>query len=131
MWGSALERLSVHEETKIVSTCLTRKDIEENGVNDDEIDGLSNFLNLVADTETLIVLRETKDGGVKASMRSRTFDVSAHAKLFGGGGHAKAAGFTIPHACFVCENGLDWKMKINNVHLEIQEVLRFGNFLKS
>jgi phosphoesterase RecJ-like protein len=130
VWGAALERLVEHEATKIVCTCLTRKDIEENDVDDDEIDGLSNFLSLVTDTDTLIVLRETSDGGVKASMRSRTHDVSAHAKLFGGGGHAKAAGFTIANTCFVCENGTDWKLNIDGVHSEIHEALRFGKFTK-
>ncbi len=41
------------------------------------------------------MLREKEDGTVKASLRSKTYvDVSAICKKYGGGGHARAAGFT-------------------------------------
>lgn len=104
VWGVALERLYDHEPLRIVTTCLTRKDIEDNHVTNDEIDGLSNFLSLVTDTETLFVLRETEDKAVKVSMRSNTRDVSLMAKAFFGGGHAKAAGFTIPNSIIECDS---------------------------
>ena len=96
VWGLALERLEEDSKQGMITTYLTRKDIEGNHVTDDEIDVLSNFLNLVADTDTLFVLRETKMGGIKVSMRSRTQDVSKIASAFGGGGHAKAAGHASP-----------------------------------
>ncbi len=111
VWGAALERLFHHPGINIVTTCLTRKDIEENHVTDDEIDGLSNFLNLVTDTDTLFVLRETQDGAVKVSMRSRNRDVSLLAKAFYGGGHAKAAGFVLPNTHLtLAPNGI-WKVE--------------------
>ncbi|HBP00075.1 MAG: Phosphoesterase RecJ domain protein [Candidatus Uhrbacteria bacterium GW2011_GWF2_41_16] len=97
IWGLALERLRTHEGLSFVSTCLTRKDMEENGVTDDEVDGLSDFLNVVVNVQTLFVLRETKDGGIKVSMRTTDRNVANLARMFGGGGHIKAAGFTIPH----------------------------------
>ncbi len=104
VWGAALERLYDHKALNIVTTCLTRKDITENNVTNDEIDGLSNFLSLVTDTETLFVLRETDDGEVKVSMRSNVRDVSLMAKAFFGGGHAKAAGFSIPNSKIECDS---------------------------
>jgi bifunctional oligoribonuclease and PAP phosphatase NrnA len=104
VWGAALERLHDHEALGIVTTCLTRKDIEDNNATNDEIDGLSNFLSLVTDTDTLFVLRETEDGEVKVSMRSNKRDVSILAKAFFGGGHAKAAGFTIPNSKIECDD---------------------------
>ncbi len=94
LWGTALERLEKHEPLGVLSTYLTRADLDGTGVSDDEADGLSDFLNLVTDAHTLVVMRETKDGAVKASMRSTKFNVSAVAKSFGGGGHMKAAGFS-------------------------------------
>ncbi len=110
VWGAALERLYQHPELGYVSTCLTRKDIEENKVTDDEIDGLSNFLSLVTDAPTLFVLRETARGDVKVSMRSQSRDVGAIAKAFGGGGHKRAAGFSYKNAKLMCNEGGCWKV---------------------
>jgi bifunctional oligoribonuclease and PAP phosphatase NrnA len=113
VWGVALERLQ-HEED-VLKTYLTRKDLEENGVTDDEVDGLSNFLNLVTDARALHVLRETHDGNVKVSMRSLTEDVSLIAKENGGGGHKRAAGYTIKNADLVSDKSNVWKVKLNNI----------------
>jgi phosphoesterase RecJ-like protein len=42
------------------------------------------------------VLRESSDGTVRISMRSKRFcDVAAVAQRFGGGGHQRAAGCTL------------------------------------
>lgn len=113
MWGVALERLRHHPELGFVATCITRGDMEENGVTDDEVDGLSDFLNVVINTQTLCVLRETKEGGVKVSMRSTAHNVGRLAKAFGGGGHVKAAGFTVPHARLVCDEQACWRVVEN------------------
>ena len=127
VWGAALERLTDHEDIRVMTTVLTRNDIETHQVTDDEIDGLSNFLNLVADTNTLFVLRETKEGGVKVSMRSRTQDVSKIANAYGGGGHAKAAGFTLLGASLV-ENNSIWCIARDNETHPIAHALRFSEF---
>ncbi|NBS41211.1 hypothetical protein EBS80_00945 [bacterium] len=103
-WGTALERLRKHPTQAVVSTYLTRADIEDNGATHDEIEGLSNFLNLVTEADMLFVMRETEDGGVKVSMRSTGPDVSKIAKALGGGGHTKAAGFTIPGGQMTCDD---------------------------
>lgn len=107
VWGVALERLQT-EDDGVLRTYITRGDLETNGVTDDEIDGLSNFLNLVTDTDTLHVLRETQTGHVKVSMRSLTQDVGAYAKARGGGGHARAAGYLIQDAVLRCNNDGCW-----------------------
>jgi phosphoesterase RecJ-like protein len=113
VWGSALERLYSHPGMDFVSTCFVRKDIEEHGVSEEELEGLSNFLNLVTDAPLLMVLRETKEGDVKISMRSTGRDISRFAKIYGGGGHAKAAGFTVKNATLVCDQGGCWKVVRN------------------
>ena len=110
VWGAALERLNKHPEMDFVSTFLTRKDIETNQVTDDEIAGLTNFINLVTDIDTLFVLRETKDGDVNVSMRSRKQDVSKIAVAFGGGGHKKAAGFNVKNSQLICDEKDCWKV---------------------
>ena len=43
------------------------------------------------------LLVEEEDGGTRCSLRSKSLvDVNAVARQFGGGGHARAAGLTIP-----------------------------------
>ncbi|MEX0789201.1 MAG: DHHA1 domain-containing protein, partial [Actinomycetota bacterium] len=54
------------------------------------------FLKVVKEADVAMILKEHPEGGWRASLRSRTdIDVSAVAQSFGGGGHTKAAGFSI------------------------------------
>jgi len=110
VWGVALERLRAHKLYGVVSTFITRADMEEHGVSDEEVDGLANFLHFVSDAHTLFLLKETAEGGVKASMRSTARDISKIAKLFGGGGHKKAAGFTIPQSYLAQNEDQQWQV---------------------
>lgn len=114
VWGSALERLHHNQTYDCVITCITSKDLQENNILDEEVDGLSNFLSLVTDTDTLYVLRETSDGHVKVSMRSSQRDVSAIARRFGGGGHEKAAGYLLKNSHLVCANDV-WQVEHNSL----------------
>lgn len=111
VWGSALERIEEDREQNMISTYLTRQDIEDNHVTDDEIDGLSNFLNLVTYVDTLRVYRETADGHVKVSLRSLTRDVAEIAKRNGGGGHRCAAGYAISNAKLICDEDGCWQVE--------------------
>jgi len=95
LWGRALSRLRQHEDLGIVSTCLTQKDFTDLGLDESTTEGLSDFLGLSLAPPALAVFRETTSGDVKVSMRTRSGDVSRLARSFGGGGHKKAAGFTL------------------------------------
>jgi len=97
LWGTVLSRLTKHEELDIVYTYLTREDLEEHTVDEAEADGLANFLNSIGDGRAGLILKELPNGQLKGSFRT-THDgvnVSNFSLLFGGGGHKKAAGFTI------------------------------------
>lgn len=62
-----------------------------------DTEGLSGNLRDVRGVEVAILLRENDDGSWKASVRSGTaFDAALYAQSFGGGGHVRAAGFTLP-----------------------------------
>lgn len=94
VWGLLLSRLRYNPRYDAVCTYLLNEDAVDAAP--DVVDGLSNFLNAVtAGTDTVLVLSERRDGTVKGSFRSVRRDVSQVAKLFGGGGHKKAAGFTV------------------------------------
>ena len=60
-------------------------------------DELLDILRSVAGVEVVLFLREIPSGACKLSARSKTaYDVNALARRFGGGGHKKASGATIP-----------------------------------
>ncbi len=97
LWGKALSRLKKDRKTGFVTTVITQKDIEECQTDEEATEGVSNFLNNLSDTKAVMVLRELPDGKIKGSLRSTDdlIDVSKIASIFGGGGHKKAAGFTV------------------------------------
>lgn len=97
LWGYALSRASLNKKHAVVST-LTKEDFEKSNTSPGDISGLVNYLNYVPESKLSVLLTEDQDGNIKASMRTQgeEVDLSAIAELFGGGGHKKAAGFTIP-----------------------------------
>jgi phosphoesterase RecJ-like protein len=109
LWGRALSRLKEDKETGIVTTVLTKKDFDELGL-EESSEGIANFLNNVETAKAVIVLTEKQGGIIKASMRTThsDVDVSKIAKFFGGGGHKKAAGFSLKGKLIETEKG--WKV---------------------
>lgn len=110
LWGQALSRLKHNPRDGVASTAVFLSDIAEAGIDDEHVEGLSNFLNMFLDAKILLVLKELPDGKVKGSYRSASdIDVSALALRHGGGGHKKAAGFTIPGK--IVESPEGWRVE--------------------
>ena len=112
LWGLAMERLRPDETFGGIATALTQKDILDHGVTSEDIQGISNFLNAVLDEthDVIVVYREQEDGSVKGSARARTKNVAEIAeRLYGGGGHKLAAGFTM-HNTRIIVNDDEWKI---------------------
>jgi phosphoesterase RecJ-like protein len=113
LWGLALERLHTNKEHDILTTAITQKDLAEYGVDDVQASLLSEFIHaLVANEDSIMVLRETSDGCVKGSLRSNGRDISLIAKKYGGGGHKMASGLKVEHAHLEEKNG-EWLI-VNN-----------------
>jgi phosphoesterase RecJ-like protein len=94
LWGLMLSRLTYNPTYDVATTYLLQSDAP--GTGSDVADGLSNFLNAVTGTaDAVLVLKELPGNQVKGSFRSMNRDISKIAKLMGGGGHKKAAGFTV------------------------------------
>lgn len=97
LWGTVFDRLQYHKEEDVVSTFVTQRDQEQAHVSDNEAEGLSNYLNNLAEGRARFFLKEVRDRSIKCSFRTtrNDVDVSAWAKALGGGGHQKAAGCTL------------------------------------
>ena len=63
----------------------------------DETEGVAEYLRGVQEATVVVLMKETPEGEMRISMRSRPeVDVSAIATALDGGGHRQAAGCTIP-----------------------------------
>lgn len=106
VWGGALSRLKMTGDGLAV-TFITRADLEEGGINEEAISGMANFLNNLSGVKAVMVLKEEEPDKVRASLRTSRddIDVSYFAKMFGGGGHKKAAGFSVKGRLNQSEDG--------------------------
>jgi bifunctional oligoribonuclease and PAP phosphatase NrnA len=97
LWGTVLSRMTHHEPLDIVYTYVTKDDVKTHGVSEYEVEGIANFMNHIKDGRAGMILKEKEDGTIKGSFRTTHdhVDVSAFAKIFGGGGHKKASGFSV------------------------------------
>jgi phosphoesterase RecJ-like protein len=97
LWGRVLENMHITDDGVCMSV-LTMGDFAECGAHPDESGGVIDLLNAVPDTRFSLLLAEDGKGNIKGSLRTRREDVdlSKLASKFHGGGHKKAAGFTIP-----------------------------------
>lgn len=111
IWGRLFSRLHFNPEFDALCTVLLQSDLTEFGNPEVDTSSISNFLNAsLIDAEAILILRESEDGSVKGSMRSRGRDVAAVAAKYGGGGHKLAAGFRVANAKLVEIKGT-WVIK--------------------
>lgn len=94
----AANRIEFLEDGKITYTYMTKKDMQDLGVDQNDLDGIVENGRDIQGVEISIFLYET-DKGFKASLRSNNYvNVSDICLLFNGGGHIKAAGCTLPYS---------------------------------
>lgn len=96
LWGRVLSRTRLSEKHAVVSVATSR-DYAECQADPDHLSGVIDYLNSVPESRFSVLLSEDQKGNVKGSFRTQSDDVDVGelAALFGGGGHKKAAGFTI------------------------------------
>ena len=86
---------SFYNGGKIAFAKITRGDMSKFGATDDYTEGIVEVLRTSKNVEIAAILKETKEGYTKVSLRSKTVDVTPIVIDFGGGGHTFAAGCTI------------------------------------
>lgn len=97
LWGRVVSTIELDSDREIVFALLTQEMLREEGATVDEAEGTAEYLRGIAEAEVVMLLKETPEGAMRISMRSRpAVDVSVIASQFAGGGHRQAAGCTIP-----------------------------------
>lgn len=108
LWGRAFEKAKINPNNGLITTVLTKEDIEECNASTEDIGQVASILNTVPGTKFSLVLSERENGVIKGSLRSEEYkgvDVSEIAHQFGGGGHKLASGFEVHGKIVETENG--------------------------
>jgi phosphoesterase RecJ-like protein len=88
-----LNHLELKADGKLAVMHLRSTDFAETGSDSSMTSELVNEATRLGSTEATLLFTEEPDGTIRVNFRSkRTLDVSALARRFGGGGHARAAG---------------------------------------
>ncbi|MDR2575253.1 MAG: bifunctional oligoribonuclease/PAP phosphatase NrnA [Treponema sp.] len=90
----AFASLEIHCNGKAASQVLRMEDFAETGAVNDDSDGFVNVPLRAREIVVSVMVKESRKGKVKCSLRSKgDIDVSKIAHDFGGGGHVNASGF--------------------------------------
>ena len=84
-----------YNKGKIALSKITRSDMSKFNATDDYTEGIVEILRSSKDVEIAAILKETKEGYTKVSLRSKNVDLTPVVIDFGGGGHKFSAGCTI------------------------------------
>lgn len=111
----AVQNLVLYFNGKVAVSYLLHEDIKSVDAQTDDFEGLVNVGRNLEGVEVSLFLREKQPGNFKGSLRANEYvDVSQIASAFSGGGHKRAAGFSI-------EGGLNESIEM--VLTEIEKVL--------
>lgn len=92
-----MERLEFLENGKVTFTYITKEDMQNIGIGTNELEGIVENGRDIEGVEVSVFLYE-KENCFKASLRSNEYVNCADiCLLFGGGGHIKASGCTLPY----------------------------------
>lgn len=91
-----VENMKIFGDGKLALVAIPKAVEEALGVTEDDLENISSFPRNIEGVCMAATLRETKDGGVKMSVRATPeYDATQVAAAFGGGGHRGAAGASV------------------------------------
>lgn len=92
-----IDNMEFYAGGKVSVSAMPNEVLEDLGITEDDIDDISGFGRNVEGVEIAVMLREVEGGAGKVSVRtSPLYDAAKICARFGGGGHAAAAGGTVP-----------------------------------
>ncbi len=96
LMSNILQTLQLRAGGKMAFLYMTQEMMQKCGAKSDEADGAVEKARSIDGVEISFFAREEANGKLRASLRSKdSVDVNVLAAMFGGGGHMRAAGFTI------------------------------------
>ena len=120
--GRALLESIVFMDGKCIASYITKKTMDFYGVKPKDLDGIVSQMRVTKGVEVAIFMYETDASVYKVSLRSKEkVDVSRIAAYFGGGGHAKAAGFSMAGTPHDVLNNLAGQMETQLLEEEAEE----------
>ncbi len=94
--GEAINSLGLFLDGKVAVLTLTQEAIKRSGAGEEDSDGIINTARNIRGVEVAVMLRQMVNGDIKVNLRSNYYvDVSSVAGKYSGGGHKRAAGFTV------------------------------------
>lgn len=110
LWSTVLNNLKVNPKYNIAFTVLTLEEIKKFREKEEVWDGITNSLNNLKGVKAVIFLRQEDEDLIKGSIRTNRPDINVArlANYLGGGGHVKAAGFSLKGRIEETKNG--WKI---------------------
>ncbi|HEC21161.1 MAG TPA: hypothetical protein ENI70_01445 [Candidatus Peregrinibacteria bacterium] len=95
LWGKVFSRIKKNSQGVVISA-VTKRDYKECSATREELSGVVDYLKYIPGTKYATLLTE-ENGHVKSSLRTTRddVDVAKIAQKLGGGGHVKAAGFSV------------------------------------
>jgi bifunctional oligoribonuclease and PAP phosphatase NrnA len=94
--SSVMSTLKLKAGGKMACLYMSGEMLKNAGAKPDEADGAAEAARSIKGVEISLFLREQDKELIRGSLRSKTnADVNKIAKIFGGGGHVKAAGFNV------------------------------------
>ncbi len=100
LFGQVLTTIDLDRDRHIVFAYMSQEMLHSEGASADEMEGIAEYLRGIEEAEVVMLMKETEEGTIRVSMRSRpAVDVAAIASSLDGGGHRQAAGCTLPGPC--------------------------------
>lgn len=97
LWGLALQTIESAAQERIVWATLRREYFSTSGAMPDMDDGLSSYLMDIDGVALAVLFKEQSDSTTRVSLRAAApYDAASICKRFGGGGHLRAAGCSLP-----------------------------------
>lgn len=94
--AKTINNMEVFFDGKLRYSFVSYETIQSLGLDEEDAEGMTNYLRKVEGTEVAVYVRGKKDKTAKVSLRSGgSVDVSKIAIGFGGGGHKRASGYTM------------------------------------
>src|SRR3954452_8151590 len=98
LFGRVLDRLQTTPDGRVIWSTIELGDLAATGAIPAHSEGIIDLLAQAEDAEVSMVLKEQEDGTTRLSVRTKPggVDATVLTGTFGGGGHARAAGASVP-----------------------------------